>query len=92
MAAGGRYAAEHVLMIGDAPGDMAAARANGALFLPINPGAEEESWQRFAVEGMARFLHGTFAGDYEKRLVAEFEKLLPDTPPWKNSTAVPWKK
>jgi phosphoglycolate phosphatase-like HAD superfamily hydrolase len=83
MAAGGKYPAGRVLMIGDAPGDMAAARANGALFFPVNPGAEEESWQRFASEGMARFLDGSFAGDYEKRLVAEFEKLLPDTPPWK---------
>lgn len=91
MAAGGKYAAGRVLMIGDAPGDMAAARANGALFLPINPGAEEESWQRFATEGMDRFLAGTFAGDYEQRLVTEFEKLLPDTPPWKSSTAVPRK-
>ncbi len=83
MAAGGKYAAGHLLMIGDAPGDRDAARANGALFFPINPGAEEESWQRFATEGIDRFLNGTFAGDYEKRLVSEFEKLLPDTPPWK---------
>jgi phosphoglycolate phosphatase-like HAD superfamily hydrolase len=83
MAAGGKYGKDHVLMIGDAPGDMAAARANGALFLPINPGSEEESWQRFFEEGMDRFLRGTFAGAYEKRLVEDFEKLLPDTPPWK---------
>ena len=83
MAAAGKYPKDHVLMIGDAPGDMAAARANGALFLPINPGSEEESWQRFFDEGMDRFLRGTFAGDYEKKLVADFEKLLPDTPPWK---------
>ena len=83
MAAGGTYPPERILMIGDAPGDMAAARANGALFFPVNPGAEEESWQRFSQEGMDRFLRGTFAGEYEKRLVAEFEKLLPDTPPWK---------
>ena len=34
-------------MIGDAPGDMKAARANGALFFPINPGHEDESWERF---------------------------------------------
>jgi hypothetical protein len=83
MAAGGKYAPGRILMIGDAPGDMAAARANGALYFPINPGAEEESWQRFAAEGMDRFLDGTFGGAYEARLVADFEKLLPDTPPWK---------
>ena len=30
-------------MIGDAPGDMKAAHASGALFFPIVPGDEEES-------------------------------------------------
>ncbi len=83
MTANGKYGAGRVLMIGDAPGDMAAARANDALFMPINPGREEESWERFLKEGMSRFLKGTFAGLYEKRLIADFEKLLPDTPPWK---------
>ncbi len=43
IAAGGKYAKDCVLMIGDAPGDLAAARANGALFFPINPGYEEQS-------------------------------------------------
>lgn len=33
-------------MIGDAPGDLKAARGNGALFFPVNPGDEEESWKR----------------------------------------------
>ena len=36
----------HTLMIGDAPGDYKAAEANNCLFFPINPGAEEASWQR----------------------------------------------
>ena len=79
----GRYAPGHVLMIGDAPGDMAAARANDALFFPINPGQEDKSWQRFYDEGLDRFLTGRFAGAYEAKLVEEFEALLPDSPPWK---------
>jgi phosphoglycolate phosphatase-like HAD superfamily hydrolase len=83
LAAKGKYASDHILMIGDAPGDMQAAQANGALFFPINPGHEEVSWERFYKEGMARFFAGTFAGAYETALIAEFEKLLPDTPPWK---------
>jgi phosphoglycolate phosphatase-like HAD superfamily hydrolase len=82
-AAKGKYPPNHILMIGDAPGDMEAARANGALFFPINPGHEEESWARFYREGAKRFLAGEFAGAYEATLVAEFETLLPDTPPWK---------
>ena len=82
LAAAGKYPADHILMIGDAPGDMKAARANDALFYPINPGHEEESWRRFHDEAMQRFFDGTYRGDYESALIAEFEKLLPETPPW----------
>ena len=83
LAAKGKYGKDRVLMIGDAPGDLSAARANGFLLYPIDPGREEASWQRFHEEAMGRFLAGTYAGDYEARLIAEFEALLPDTPPWK---------
>lgn len=83
LAAGGKYAPDHILMIGDAPGDMKAARDNNALFYPINPGDEERSWKRFYDEAMGRFFAGTYAGDYEAALIAEFERYLPDTPPWK---------
>ncbi len=83
LATRGKYPPKHVLMIGDAPGDMKAARANGALFYPINPGAEEASWQRFYEEAMHRFLEGSYAGAYEARLIAEFDQYLPKVPPWK---------
>jgi len=82
LAAGGRYPPEKILMIGDAPGDMKAARANSALFFPVNPGHEEESWARFRDEACGKFLAGAYAGDYEASLIAEFEKLLPEHPPW----------
>ena len=55
-------------MIGDAPGDMKAAKANGALFFPVNPGHESTSWKRFVEEGADRFLKGTFRGAYEEKL------------------------
>ncbi len=79
----GKYEKDSVLMIGDAPGDLAAARANGALFYPINPGHEEDSWQRFSREAIDRFFSRTYAGEYEDSLLGEFHKLLPETPPWK---------
>jgi len=63
---------------------MKAARANGALFFPINPGHEEASWRRFHDEAMQRFFDGIYAGEYESALITEFEKLLPETPPWKS--------
>ena len=78
------YAADHVLMIGDAPGDMQAAQAVGALFYPINPGAEEASWQRFFNESCDRFLNGEFAGSYQEDLIKEFDEYLPEHPPWKH--------
>ena len=77
-----KYAEGHTLMIGDAPGDHKAARANQALFFPINPGAEEASWERFFKEGISRFLEGTFAGAYQQSLLEEFDSYLPEKPPW----------
>ncbi|MBN1261917.1 MAG: HAD family hydrolase [Anaerolineae bacterium] len=82
LAAKGKYAPEHILMIGDAPGDMRAAKANAALFYPILPGHEAEAWQRFHEEAAARFLDGEYAGGYEAARIAEFEALLPELPPW----------
>jgi len=78
----GRWAPDHVLMIGDAPGDLKAARTNGACFYPINPGAEDASWQRFYEEAYDKFISGTYAGDYEKSLIEEFDTYLPEHPPW----------
>jgi phosphoglycolate phosphatase-like HAD superfamily hydrolase len=76
------YDTANVLMIGDAPGDMQAAKANGVLFYPINPGHEEASWERFLKEAIERFFNGKYAGDYEAALIAEFDRYLPERPPW----------
>lgn len=81
----GKYARDHVLMVGDAPGDRAAAVANGALFFPIDPGHEEESWRRLYEEALPRFFNGTYQGAYMDERVARFEDLLPATPPWKTA-------
>jgi hypothetical protein len=84
MAAGGKYAKDCILMIGDGPGDLAAARANGALFFPINLGQEEQSWERFYGEGIDQFFDQTYASGYQASLIEEFEKSLPEMPPWKS--------
>ena len=83
MAKDERYSDDHTLMIGDAPGDLKAAKANNALFYPINPGNEDASWQRFYEEAFGRFIAGTYAGAYEAKLIAEFDEYLPSIPPWK---------
>ena len=79
-----QYPPCRTLMIGDAPGDHKAAVANGALFFPVNPGAEEYSWKRLLDEGLNRFFDGTFAGKYQDELLAEFDRYLPEQPPWKS--------
>ena len=81
--AGGKYDPGKVLMIGDAPGDMKAAKANDMLFFPVIPGQESQSWQRFAEEAADKFLAAEYAGDYETSLIDEFLGHLPSIPPWK---------
>lgn len=80
-----RYPNDKILMIGDAPGDQAAAQGNHAHFYPINPGHEEESWEKFFKEAYAKFLDGSYGGAYEDALTQEFRKLLPSVPPWSRS-------
>ncbi|MCK5812120.1 MAG: HAD family hydrolase [Clostridiales bacterium] len=76
------YDSDKMLMIGDAPGDLRAAREAGCLFYPINPGDEENSWKRFVNEAYDKFINNTYKGKYEKALIAEFDTYLPSTPPW----------
>jgi len=79
----GKYPDEKILMIGDAPGDLKAAKSNGVLYYPINPGHEEISWARFYNESLDKFFNGTYAGEYEEKLIKEFEGYLPEHPNWK---------
>ena len=76
------YDKDKVLMIGDAPGDMAAAQAVGVLYYPINPGKEEESWVRFNEEALGKFFDGTYGGAYEQQMIDEFETFLPEKMHW----------
>ncbi|MDA3850827.1 MAG: HAD hydrolase-like protein [Spirochaetaceae bacterium] len=71
-----RYESAKRLMLGDAPGDYQAAKNNGALFFPIMPGKEEESWQEFLQEGFPRFLELRFSGEYEEVRVKDFFNIL----------------
>lgn len=82
-AAKGKYPDDtHIMLVGDAPGDRDAAAKAGVLYYPINPGKEKESWLRFRDEALPKFLAGTFAGDYQRALIEEFETYLPDEVPW----------
>lgn len=81
-ATAGRYRPDHVLMVGDALGDLAAARSVGALFYPVMPGEEEASWARLAGADGAFFFSGGYAGDLQARLEVAFRRRLPERPPF----------
>ncbi len=82
-AAKGKYPDNKILMIGDAPGDLKAAKSNGVLFYPINPGHEDSSWKKFYDEALDKFFAGNYKGDYENNLISEFQNYLPENPNWK---------
>ena len=77
-----KYAPDKILMIGDAPGDYKAAKANDALFFPITPGCEEASWEQLRNEALIKFFSGEYSGDYQKELLNVFEASLPERPNW----------
>ena len=85
LAAKGKYPDKKILMIGDAKGDLEAARNNRILFYPVIPGKEDQSWKRILDEGLSRFINGTFKGAYAESLLTEFEKCLPAKPPWEKT-------
>ena len=76
------YEKGNVLMIGDAPGDLDAAHSNGALFYPIRPGEEMQSWKEFTNTYLDEFLAGTYAQS-EEACITRFDACLPVLPPWK---------
>lgn len=76
------YAPDHVLMVGDAPGDLDAARKTGVHFFPILPDAEEASWQQLREEAFDRFINGAYDAAYQQGLIDAFEARLPSEPPW----------
>lgn len=73
-----------VLMVGDAFGDLQAARARGCRFFPILPDHEASSWRTLAHEIYPAFLAGAYAPEREATLIAAFTHALPspDSPPW----------
>lgn len=70
------YRPEHVLMVGDALGDLQAAQQNGVLFYPILVGKEAESWRELQEQALPRLLSGNFDKDYQDRLIARQRDIL----------------
>lgn len=70
------YRPGRVLMCGDAPGDLAAAQANGVFYYPILVGREKESWAEFAAQALGRLADGSYAGAYQEEKIGQFLKNL----------------
>ena len=66
------YSKEQTLMVGDAMGDLDAAKQNGVYYFPILPGKEKESWRELVGEGFKRLENGTYRGEYQKKKIREF--------------------
>ena len=54
------YEKDHVLMVGDAPGDCDAAEKNGVWFYPILVNWEEESWINFVDQALPAFMENRY--------------------------------
>ena len=69
------YAPDHVVMVGDAPGDKTAAEKNGVWFYPILVRHEAESWAELAGTALPRLQTGDFAS-YAAEMAARFSDNL----------------
>ena len=78
----GHYAPDHILMIGDALGDYAAAQQNGVLYFPIIPGAEVDSWKKAKEVIADQLYNGTYAGENMENELEAFNKVLLKEPVW----------
>lgn len=65
------YAPDHILMVGDAPGDKVAAEKNGVWFYPILVRHEAESWAELVSTALARLTSGAYA-PYGETLAEKF--------------------
>ncbi len=75
-----RGALRPALVVGDAMGDLEAARASGAAFFPIVPGREEESWSLLLEAGRRHPLWEVQPPG--SGLFADFLDTLKSDPPW----------
>ena len=69
------YNPAHILMVGDAPGDQAAAGKNGVMFYPILARHEADSWAEFTAKALPALLSGSY-GPYGQEMAKRFEKNL----------------
>lgn len=70
------YDKDHVLMCGDAPGDMDAAQKNGVFYYPILVRREKESWKEFQEKAVSHLTEGSYDGEYQQEKINDFLENL----------------
>lgn len=70
------YDTEKILMVGDAPGDLQAAKNNDVKFYPILVNKEGFSWERLVNEAVPKLMNGEFDEIYQNQLIEEFNNSL----------------
>jgi len=72
------YDKDKALKIGDAYGDLLAAKENGVLFYPINPSKEMDSWKNMNDIYADVFKEGKYKGEVMEERIKEFLDILPN--------------
>ena len=70
------YDTDKILMVGDAPGDLQAAKNNDVRFYPILVNKEGFSWERLVEEAVPKLINGEFDEAYQNQLIEEFDASL----------------
>lgn len=70
------YDKDKVLMTGDAPGDLDAAKKNDVLYYPILVRNENASWKEFKEVAVGNVVDGIYKGDYQNEKIDLFIKNL----------------
>ena len=72
----GKYDNSKVLMIGDSPSDLIAAKKNNVLFFPIIPLKEEDSWSFFISKAASSFFSLQYQDTIQEKKILEFKSSL----------------
>ncbi|MGN1442807.1 MAG: HAD family hydrolase [Acutalibacteraceae bacterium] len=70
------YDRKSVIMVGDAPGDLEAAKECGVYFYPIVIRKEAESWKSFVQKAVIPLTEGKLTPEIQEKWINEFENAL----------------
>lgn len=66
------YEKDKVLMTGDAPGDLDAAKKNGVFYFPILVRKEKDSWEEFKKIAVDKLIDKSFGDGYQEEKITQF--------------------